>query len=279
MQDLTSRIEQSCHYQSLGVCHVLVAGKQTTFLFFVLFLATAIYYMRQAKTGKTPFVRRIPGLDAIEEAVGRATELGRPVFYVPGRTEINTAGAAQNIAGLEILGHVAKMTARYDTELRVGIAAANVYPVAEAIVQQSYLEEGKADRVKPEMVQFLSAEQFAFAAACLSIMNTEKVASVVFIGEFQAESMMLAEGAAQVGAVTIAGTARTAQIPFFVAACDYTLIGEEIFAGGAYLSRDPIKIGNLAAQDWGKLAAMVIIILGSIMATFGSTAMVDWLKK
>jgi len=257
----------------------LVAGKQTTFLFFVLFLATAIYYMRQAKTGKTPFVRRIPGLDAIEEAVGRATELGRPVFYVPGRTEINTAGAAQNIAGLEILGHVAKMTARYDTELRVGIAAANVYPVAEAIVQQSYLEEGKADRVKPEMVQFLSAEQFAFAAACLSIMNTEKVASVVFIGEFQAESMMLAEGAAQVGAVTIAGTARTAQIPFFVAACDYTLIGEEIFAGGAYLSRDPIKIGNLAAQDWGKLAAMVIIILGSIMATFGSTAMVDWLKK
>lgn len=256
----------------------MVAGKQTTFLFFVLFLATAAYYMSRAKTGKVPYVRTIHGLEAIEEAIGRATELGKPVFYVPGRTEINTAGAAQNIAGLEILGHVAKMTARYDTDLRVGIAAANVYPVAEAIVQQSYLEEGKPNRVKPEMVQFLSAEQFAFAAACLSIMNTEKVASVVFVGEFQAESMMLAEGAAQVGAVTIAGTARTAQIPFFVAACDYVLIGEEIFAGGAYLSRDPVKLGNLAAQDWGKLAAMVIIITGSLMATLGNTAMIDWLK-
>ncbi len=256
----------------------MVAGKQTTFLFFVLFLATAAYYMSRAKTGKVPYVRTIHGLEAIEEAIGRATELGKPVFYVPGRTEINTAGAAQNIAGLEILGHVAKMTARYDTDLRVGIAAANVYPVAEAIVQQSYLEEGKPDRVKPEMVQFLSAEQFAFAAACLSIMNTEKVASVVFVGEFQAESMMLAEGAAQVGAVTIAGTARTAQIPFFVAACDYVLIGEEIFAGGAYLSRDPVKLGNLAAQDWGKLAAMVIIITGSKRQTLGNTAMIDWLK-
>ena len=192
----------------------MVAGKSTTFLFLVLFLATAVYYMFRAKTGKVPAVRRIPGLDAIDEAVGRATELGKPVFYIPGRTEINTAGAAQNIAGLEVLGHVAKVTARYDTDIRVGIAAANVYPVAEAIVQQSYLEEGKADRVKPEMVQFLSAEQFAFAAACLSIMHTEKTASVIMIGEFQAESMMLAEGAAQVGAVTIAGTARTAQIPF-----------------------------------------------------------------
>jgi hypothetical protein len=257
----------------------LVAGKQTTFLFFVLFLATAVYYMARARTGKLPSVRRIAGLDAIEEAVGRATELGRPVFFVPGRTEINTAGAAQNIAGLEVLGHVAKLTARYDTEIRVAIAAANVYPVAEAIVQQSYLEQGKADRVKPEMVQFLSNEQFAFAAACLSIMNTEKTASVIMVGEFQAESLMLAEGAAQVGAVTIAGTARTAQIPFFVAACDYTLVGEEIFAGGAYLSKDPVKIGNLAAQDWGKLVSMAIIIIGSLMVTFGNKSMINWLKK
>ena len=257
----------------------MVAGKQTTFLCFALFLATTIYYMRMAKAGKTPYIRRIPGLDAIEEAIGRATELGRPVVYVPGRTEISTAGAAQNIAGLEILGHVAKMTARYDTELRACIAAANVYPIAEAIVNQSYLEEGKVDRVKPEMVQFLSNEQFAFAAALLSMMNREKVASVILVGEFQAESMMLAEAAAQVGAVTIAGTSRTAQIPFFVAACDYTLIGEEIFAGGAYLAKDAIKIGNLAAQDWGKLAAMIMIILGSLMATFGNTAMIDWLKK
>lgn len=257
----------------------MVAGKQTTFLFFVLILAVAVYYMTRARTGKLPFIRKIPGLDAIEEAIGRATELGRPVFYVPGRTEINTGGAAQNIAGLEVLGHVARMTARYDTEIRVAIAAANVYPVAEAIVQQAYLEEGKGERVKPEMVQFLSNEQFAFAAACLSIMNTEKTASVIMVGEFQAESLMLAEGAAQAGAVTIAGTARTAQIPFFVAACDYTLIGEEIFAGGAYLSKNPVGIANLAVQDLAKFASLVVIIAGSLMVTFGNKSMINWLKK
>lgn len=257
----------------------MVAGKQTTFLFFVLFLAVTVYYMWRSKSGKVPFIRRIPGLDAIEEAVGRATELGRPVFYVPGRTEINTAGAAQTIAGLEILGHVARLTARYDTELKVGIAAANVYPVAEAMVQQAYLEEGKAEKVHPEMVQFLSSEQFAFSAACLSIMANDKSASVILIGEFQAESMMLAEGAAQVGAVTIAGTSRTFQIPFFVAACDYTLIGEEMFAGGAYLSKDPIKAGNLAAQDLGKAVSVFLILLGSLMVTFGNKSMINWLKK
>lgn len=114
------------------------------------------------------------------------------------------------------------MTARYDTQLKVAVAAANVYPVADAIVGQAYLEEGKPERVLPETVQFLSNEQFAFAAACLSIMNQDRSASVILIGEFQAESMTLAEGAALVGAVTIAGTGRTFQIPFFVA----TLTGD-----------------------------------------------------
>lgn len=260
-------------------CKRVVKGKETTFLLFLLFLAVAVYYMRRARSGRLPYLRRIPGLDAIEEAIGRATELGRPIFYIPGRTEITTAGAAQNIAGLEVLGHVARMTARYDTEIRVGIAAANVYPVAEAIVYQAYLEGGKSDRVRPEMVQFLSNEQFAFAAACLSIMNTERIASVIMIGEFQAESMMLAEGAAQVGAVTIAGTSRTAQIPFFVAACDYTLVGEEIFAGGAYLSQDPVRMANLAAQDIGKVFSFILIIVGSLLMTFGNKSVIEWLKK
>ncbi|QUL99010.1 MAG: hypothetical protein IMF26_02780 [Candidatus Fermentithermobacillus carboniphilus] len=257
----------------------MVAGKQATFVIFILFLALLVYYMMRARSGKLPFIRRIPGLDAIEEAVGRATELGRPVFYVPGRTEINTAGAAQTIAGLEILEHVAKLTARYDTDLKVGVAAANVYPVADAIVRQSYLEEGKPEKVRPEMVQFLSNEQFAFAAACLSIMNQDQSASVILIGEFQAESMMLAEGAAMVGAVTIAGTSRTFQIPFFVAACDYTLIGEEMFAGGAYLSKDPGKTANLAAQDIGKIFAFLYILIGSLLVTIGYKWPVEWLKR
>lgn len=257
----------------------MVKGKETTFVIFLLFLALLVYHMLRARGGKLPFIRKIPGLDAIEEAIGRATELGRPVFYVPGITEINTAGAAQTLTGLQILGHVARLTAKYDTDLKVGVAAANVYPVADAVVRQSYLEEGKPEKVRPEMVQFLSSEQFAFAAACLSIMNQDRSASVILIGEFQAESMMLAEAAAMVGAVTIAGTSRTFQIPFFVAACDYTLIGEEMFAGAAYLTKDPVRVANLAAQDIAKIFAFLYILIGSLFVTFGYQWPIAWLKR
>jgi hypothetical protein len=57
------------------------------------------------------------------------------------------------------------------------------------------------------------------------------------------------------------------QLPFFVAACDYTLIGEELFAASAYLSQDPKLLGSLRGQDFGKAFAMFFILLGCIVAT------------
>src|SRR5512147_867473 len=41
-----------------------------TFTLFILF------FIREARAGRSLFIRHIPGLDAIEEALGRATEMG-----------------------------------------------------------------------------------------------------------------------------------------------------------------------------------------------------------
>jgi len=257
----------------------LAPGKLSSLILFLIVVIALLYQMNRAKGGKLPKLRRIAGLDAMEEGIGRATELGRPVFFTPGRAEINTAGAAQTFAALEILSYVGELTAKYNVELRTAIAAANVLPLAEEIVKQSYLKMGHPDKYKPEFVQFLSTDQFAYAAGSLNIMNREKVATAVMMGEFQAESMLLAEGAAQVGAISIAGTSRTFQIPFFIAACDYTLIGEELFAGGAYLSKNPDKLGTVAGQDIGKVLASLLILAGSLLATANVKVLVDLLKK
>jgi len=247
-----------------------VQGRLFAFVLLVFVSGSILYKIQKAKAGNIPEIRRIAGLDAIEEAIGRATETGRPVFYTPGRGGLLDNYAAQTLAGLEILGHVAKMTAKYETNLIVGIGEPNVYPLADEIVRQSYIESGHADAYSPEMVRFLSPSQFAYAAASLGIMHREKVATTILIGAFWAESLLLAEGGSQVGAIQIAGTARMYQIPFFVAACDYCLIGEEIFAGGAYLSKDPVKLGTIAGQDVGKLFALISIALGVLAVSFGN---------
>ena len=98
-------------------------------------------------------------------------------------------------------------------------------------------------------------------------MVREKPAACFYMGAFFAESLILAETANTAGSIQIAGTAMPAQLPFFVAACDYTLIGEEFFAASAYLSGEPQQLGSLKGQDVGKGVGLLLIIVGVVLAT------------
>jgi len=87
------------------------------------------------------------------------------------------------------------------------------------------------------------------------------------MGAFFAESLILAETGNSIDAIQVAGTAQPAQLPFFVAACDYTLIGEEFFAASAYLSGEPKQLGSIKGQDVGKLLGVVSIVAGVLILT------------
>jgi hypothetical protein len=216
-----------------------------------------IYFIRRARAGHNLFVRRISGLDAVEEALGRATEMGRPILYVPG---LSTVDDVATIAALNILGEVAKRTAKFGTPLIVPTADPIVFTVAQETVRQSYTEAGRPDAYDPGSVYFLTDEQFAYAAGVDGIMAREKPATNFFIGMFWAESLILAETGAETGAIQIAGTDAVNQLPFFITACDYTLIGEELYAASAYLSREPLLLGALVAQDCSKLLIIVLLV-------------------
>ncbi len=239
------------------------------FLLIILIIAGLFaWYLRLAK--KRPqdvYIRRMPGVDAIEDAVGRSTEMGRPVLYVTGIEEVQDM---MTLASLLILGHVAELTAAYDTEIKV----ANYYPltmvVAEEVVRAGYAKAGRADAHRPENVLFITAEQFAFAAGVNGIILRDRPATNIYFGRFYGESLLLAETGFVTGAVQIAGTAELTQLPFFVAACDYALIGEELYATSAYLSREPSLLANIKAGDGLKLLAMVFIVVGAALATTGS---------
>lgn len=220
-----------------------------------------VFFISRARAGARLFLRRITGLDAVEEALGRATEMGRRILYVPGLSSVSDVAT---IAAINILGEVAKKAAKYGTPLTVPTADPIVYTVARETVQQSYIEAGRPDAFDPGSVYFLSDDQFAYAAAVDGIMLREKPATNFFIGMFWAESLILAETGATTGAIQIAGTDAVNQLPFFFCACDYTLVGEELYAASAYLSREPLLLGSLVGQDLGKLAILAVILLGSL---------------
>lgn len=235
----------------------------TTVLMFVL----VVTFVNKAKQGKPLYIRRISGLSAIDEAVGRATEMGKKILYIPG---ILSLSEIQTIASLSILKHIAKLTAIYGTDIEVPNKDPLVFSAARETVREAYLEAGKPDQYREEMVSYLTYDQFAYAASVTAKMVRERPATNFFIGSFFAESLILAETGQGVGAIQIAGTADIPQLPFFVTACDYTLLGEELFAASAYLSREPVLLGSIKAQDVMKAIIMVVIGTGIVTYALGS---------
>ncbi len=212
------------------------------------------------------FIRRIAGLDAIDEAIGRATEMGKPIYYVPG---IGDMTLVSTIASTFILGEVSKKVAQYDSFIKVPHYDPIVMTVCKEVVKQSYLEAGRPDSYRDDINQFISQDQFSYAASIDGMITREKPAACFFMGYFMAESLLLSEVGAASGAIQIAGTDIEYQLPFFFTSCDYTLIGEELYAAGAYLSKEPMLLSALKVQDFGKLVVMLGVSIGLALVLLG----------
>jgi hypothetical protein len=234
----------------------------------LLFITIILTSIGAARSGKEIFIRRIAGLNAVDEAIGRATELGKKVLYVPG---IQSMDDIQTIASVAVLGHVARSTARNGTDLDVPNRDPLTFVSAREAVRGAYLAEGRPDLYKEEMVNYVTYDQFAYTAAVSARMIREKPAAIFLVGYFFAESLILAETGQSTGAIQIAGQADPTQLPFFVVTCDYTLIGEELYAAGAYLSREPILLGSMRGQDIAKALLIVVGLSGIVAVSLGMT--------
>ena len=241
-------------------------GRWNTLILTILTFVMVVSFIQIAKRGKELYIRKIAGLSAVDEAIGRATEMGRKMLYIPGIMSINEI---QTIASLYIMKYVAQRTATYGATLEVPNIDPLTFSAAQEVVKQAYMEAGKPDQFKDNMVTYITYDQFAYTASITGKMVRERPATNFLIGSFFAESLILAETGQSVGAIQIAGTAELAQLPFFVTACDYTLIGEELYAASAYLSREPILLGSIRAQDTVKAILMAIMLVGLVTLAFG----------
>ncbi len=245
----------------------LFAGRTVGFLLIILIFVLTIYYMSQKKL---QYVRRVPALDAIEDAVGRSTEMGKPVICSYGLGGFSY----WTIAGLSILGYVAKLCAETDTRLIVPTGGSHdSYIVREAavdLVRNAYTTAGKAEMFNEEDMPFLSGEQYAYTPAYIGMLVRDKPGTTIMTGSHWSEAMNIAEMSNAVGAITITAGCYTSSMAALACASDYIMLGEEQPAAGAYLSKNPSQLASIRVQDIYKFIAVGMMILGLIAINAGS---------
>ncbi len=251
-------------------------NKWVTLFTTLLFVGIVVVFVSLAKRGRDLYIRPIAGLQEIDNAIGRATEMGRPMLYCMGNGSISDVAT---IASMGILGLVARRAAEYDTKLIVPCYDYIIMPIAQEIVREAHYAVGRPDTYDRNNVFYLTNVQFAYVAGVNGIMIRERMATNFFLGYFAAEALLMTETGNTVGAVQIAGTDAVTQIPFFITTCDYTLIGEELYAASAYLNREPMLLGTLKAQDYFKFFILSIVIVGAILSSFEITGLTTLLPE
>jgi len=242
----------------------------------IIFAILVAVYVNLAKKGVDLYIRPIAGIQEIDNAIGRATEMGRPILFVPGMSSISVVAT---LAALSILGKVAKKAAEYDTRILVPTKDFILMPIAQEIVKEAHIEAGRPDTFDKNSVFFITTDQFAYVAGVNGIMIREKTATNFYMGSYFAESLLMTETGNITGAIQIAGTDSVTQIPFFITTCDYTLIGEELYAASAYMSKEPMILGTLKAQDYFKFIILFFIIVGTILSTSKITFLLDFFPE
>lgn len=250
-------------------------SKTNVLVFVIIFSCLIIFFISLARRNPNLFIRHIPGLDAIEETIGRATEMGRPILYLNGLLDMSSLST---IASTSILGKVARKVANYDSQIKVPCYDPIVMSVCQEVVKEAYIEAGRPDAYKQDNIFYITNDQFAYAAAVDGLIVRHKPAANLYMGYYFAEALLIAETGAATGAMQIAGTDAITQLPFFITTCDYTLMGEELYAASAYLSREPLQLGSLKGQDVSKAFIILMVIIGSILNTFGFVFILNLFK-
>jgi hypothetical protein len=264
---------------------IINEGLGSTLVAIIAILIAVYYFLTQGEKGVKYFVRRVPGVDAIDEALERATEMGGTVYSSIGdRAMLSGEYVDQAIAGLEIVEHVSRHCARLKTNLIVAImgqggSGGDLVPIHREVVRNAYELEGRLEEYRPEIVRYLGGDRYGHETRVVNIFKEEKVVSNILIGAWAGSLPQPTCIANSLGIVNITGTARLYQM--FLQACiaDYFLFGEEIFVAGAVLSDDPAIAATLRYSHYSKIICLAAIIIGNIIFwTTGSTIVADILS-
>jgi len=238
----------------------------------ILLAFLALFYLlaARARSGWPYLLRKISGFEAIRQAVGQAAERGKPIHMALGTGGIGSMTTLETLAGMTVLEYLAQQSALCDTPLITSVADPTALPAAQDILYREYNQAGYPDEYDSTQVRFLAPDPLAYAAGVMGTLNQENLAANIMVGTFGDEFLLMGETGARKGISQVGGTLNPQTLPFVYVSMDHALVGEEIFAAGAYLRQDPNHIGGLAAQDVMRSAIVLTAIIGVVLKTLGA---------
>jgi len=234
----------------------------------LLFLPLFVLFTARAKAGKRFPLRAISAFARLKHLVSQATESGQPIHVGLGSGSLGSEATAEATMGLTVFEYVARHAAASNQAILGTTAEPTILAGAQGILREARAEAGFPESYAATDVAFSGPDPLAYAAGAREALQRERHLANILVGRFGSEGLWLSEAAAFQGIPRVGGTSGPEGAALLWASLDEAVIGEEVYAAGAYLHR-PSHLGSLATQDVMRLVTILVLIVGIIIISLG----------
>lgn len=229
-----------------------------------------VYRALNRRAARPTALREIEAFDSLALTVGQAVETGKRLHVSLGSSALGDAHTAATLAGLSVLDQVSDSAALSDKPPVITTADGPTALLAEDALHNVYKRQNAPERFDPNAARVVGTEPLAFGAGLTSLVNDETVAGTILIGSVGPEAVLLTEAGQRAKVTALAGSDDPATQALLFTSAQYPLVGEELFAGGAYIAGGrPAHRASLQTQDTVRLLIGLVILAGVLAKTLG----------
>ncbi len=226
--------------------------------FFLLMAIFGILGRNRTRWG----LRSLPAFSRLSRAIGLAVEAGTRLHVSLGNGHLTSPGSAASLVGLSMLGRIARTASISDQPPIASAGDGALAILAQDTLRAGYRDVGAGEDYNPDSGRVTGLTPFSFAAGTMSLMADENISGNILTGNFGSEAGVMLEASDRNEAFSLSGTDHIPTQAMMFATSQETLIGEELYAGGAYLNAGTMHTASLQAQDVIRWLLVVIILAG-----------------
>ena len=229
-------------------------------------LLLALTFIRR-KTA--PTFREIPAYTRLKRAIGISVEDGTRLHVSLGRGGLQTPRGAPALAGLAMLRHLTEQTSVSDKPPVVTSGTGDLAILSRDTLQAGYKAAVAEELYNPATGRLTGLTPYSYVAGAIPVIRDEDVSANVIIGHFGPEVALLTDAADRANSLAVAAADDPSAQAVLYASVDDPLIGEELFAAGAYANAGIAHQASLQVQDILRWTVILILLGGSALKLVG----------
>lgn len=241
--------------------NISYAGLALVAICFILILVFTLVFRKRPQR----FLRSISSFSRLRQAIGLAVEDGSRLHISLGRASPFGMQAAASFVGLSVLDRIAQLSSISDRPPVATSGDGALSILSQDTLSGTYRNLNAPDLYDPSRGMMAGPTPWSYIAGALPVQQDENVSANILLGSYGSEVILLADAAEARGQFTLAASDSLPAQAVLFATAQEPLIGEELYATGAYVNANPSHLASLRTQDILRLVLMAGLLLGAVV--------------